>query len=788
MQIGDTRYIHLVSDQGVVKDQEKKARAQTDEQQVDDDRYAAEEGPPQLMDPQKMMSLVKQKTFDLGDVQSTVDELRQAKGFRGSEAELKQIGKELKAIHGDITKDGWENIAPDDKKRLEWVNLAQAGVKSSLEGIRQTGRNIHWENISAGHGGEIPQTYELYFKDTNVPADEMKEILQTADDLHRTDSKMKLGGNNVTPLMKGDIWATKMRILDDAAANPVKDGKPIEISAEYYEMDSPEMVGRLRKVAENGGKVRVVLDPGHLTGAGKDTFDASSIAIRMGVTEQLKRGMDGKDMGVALYPNREQLGGRDEIMHRKIFRAGEEVVFGGTNANQGSGENVDFGMKIEGPASRRIGEIFREDAETSRGKGVEEIYGDQLDLIRGGDKTIKLSGQGLEGLLSSAYAGKALLTGAESREEKVDRLIAAAKMDGVNVADLGEFSDLDKDGKASSGDVRRFLLSPERRSVTLNGQGREFLAARIESTVDGLKERGNVDKMGDVNPPGGKVPDGVQGKDVLAVGSTSVERQALVLDAISSADKFIKVSAFVVNDDIAKLLVEKKREKEARGEDFQVQVIMDPGLYSYGGTPNEAAFKRLEDGGVPVKWSLLDRTDPSHDRKNHSKLMITDKMVLSGSTNFSTNGLRNNWEDNDAVYFNENDPESMKKQQAVVGDFDRMWKREAIGIDSAAISQKRYENYQGVDKDIKIDRYRTTILRSFCQGIESYEREIGGRLQQAGDREDIKAAVAQRVSTGENSGYALLSSIPPDQLDQMRIGLPAWKKLQAMRAGAIDRQ
>lgn len=785
MQIGDTRFVHLVSDQGVVKDQEKKVRPRTDNEEVDSDQYveASDGAGSQIMDPQKMMGLVRQKSFNMGDVKDTVEELKNARGFKASEAELKDIKRELKALHGEITADGWKNVKPEDKKRLEWVNLAEAGVKSSLDDIKHTRRNIHWEKISAERGGEIPSTYESYFKDTNVPAGEMREILKVTDDIHSTDSKMKLRGNNVSMLMRGDIWSTKMRLLDDAIQNPVKNGKPVEVDAEYYELGSPEMVGRLRKAAESGAKVRAVLDPGHIAGAGKNTFDATSLGVRADVVEQLTRGMEGHDMGVTLYPNKEQLGGRDEIMHRKIFRVGEEVVFGGMNASSGSGENVDFGMMIEGPAARRIGEEFKQDAETSTGKSLEDIYGSQLDTIRSEDSTIKMSGYGFEGLLSSAYGAKAGLTGSETHELKLNKLINAAKAEGVSVAELGDFSDADHDGRVSSMDVRDSLLNEHQRSVTLSARGKEFLASQVEATVDRVNGDKNIEALRDINLPEGKTPGGVEGRDVLAVGSSSVERQALVLDAIASADKHIKISAFVLNDEISKLLVEKKREKEAKGENFQVQVIMDPGLYGYGGTPNEPAYKRLEDAGIPVKWSLLDRTDPNHDRKNHSKLIMTDKMVLTGSTNFSSKGLRNNWEVSDVVYYNEDDPDSIRKQQVIEQDFDRMWKNEAIDIETKTQAANHYQNYEGDDKAIKIDRYRNTLLRTFCQEISQYETDIGTQIHQMGERSDVRSVVAQKVNNGESEGYALLSSIPEEKLAEMRSSLPSWRNLQALRAG-----
>ncbi|MDQ7826582.1 MAG: phospholipase D-like domain-containing protein [Candidatus Eremiobacteraeota bacterium] len=781
MKINDTRFVHLVADQGVIKDKEKKLEKENEEPQAD--AYESGEGKPALMDPEKMLSLVKQKTFNLGDVKDTVEELKQARGFRASEEELKAIRRELKELHGEITSTEWKNIAPSDRKRLEWISLAEAGVKDSLEGIRKNHRTTQWEQIAAGQGGEIPATYEHYFRETQVPAGEMREILKLAGDLNSPGSAMKLQGNETTPLMRGDIWARKMSLLDRAVKEPVQEGKPVEIDAEYYEMSSPAMIGRLTCAAQAGAKVRVVLDPGHLQGTGKKSFDGTSLAVRASTVEQLLRDNEERDMAVTLYPNREQLGGRDEIMHRKIFRVGEEVVFGGMNANEGSGENIDFGMAIRGPAAKKLGEEFREDAATSAGKSLEDIYGNQLELLRDEETSVSLSKFGFESMLSSFYGSRAGLTEAESRSGRVEKLLAAAKQGGIKPAMLGEFPDTDGDGRVSTIDVRDFLVSGGGKSVKLTEAGKELLASSVESTVARISKKKNVAAFSDSAPPEGTVEDGARAKDVLAVGSSGVERQALVLNSIASAEKFIKVSAFVLNDDMAKLLIEKKREKEARGEKFQVQVIMDPGLYGYGGTPNEAAYKRLEDGGVEVKWSLLDRTSPAHDRKNHSKLIITDKMILTGSTNFSAKGLRNNWEVNDIVYFNEDDPGSMEKQAEVVRDYDAMWKREAIGINTKIPAARRYEDYQGDDREQKTDRYRTKLVREFCESIEEYEKEIGAKISAASSDKGIRERVAGRVAGGEDSGYAILKCFTAQELDSMRASLPSWRNLQNLRAG-----
>jgi phosphatidylserine/phosphatidylglycerophosphate/cardiolipin synthase-like enzyme len=779
MQIGDTRFVNLVADQQVIKDLEKKQKAEDSEEPVDAKAEGPEGAPPQLMDPERMMSLVRQKTFSLGDVQETVEELKLAKGFRGSEKELQKIGRELKELHGEL-KSG-EALTAIDAKRLEWVNLAQDGVKYSLEGIRKTRRNLQWEKVTAQGGAQPPPIYEAYFKETGVPVDEMHEILSLTEDLHSEHSRQKIGGNIVTPLLKGAIWSTKMNLLDEAIKNPLQDGKPVEVDVEYYELSSPEMIKRLRAAATNGAKVRVLMDPGHLEGAGKGTYDATSLAVRSETVHTLLDGMQERDIGVTLFPNKEVLGSRDRIMHRKLFRVGETVVFGGMNANTGSGENVDFAMKIAGPATRRFGELFNDDVAMSSGKGAEDIYGNQIEALRTGESVISCTGWGFEGLLGSALKGDVDLTGKETREERLTKLLNGAKEKGIKVASLADFPDVDNDGRVSSLDVRTYLLGKNAKSLTLTAQGRELLASQMESTVDLINGDRNKEKLADITPSEGSLPAGMKGNDVLAIGNSSVERQALVLDAINSADRFIKVSAFVLNDDMAKLLIEKKREKEGKGESFQVQVIMDPGVYGYGGTPNEAAYKRLEDAGVQVKWSLLDRTDPEHDRKNHSKLIITDRMVLTGSTNFSDKGLRTNWEVNDVAYFNEENPESMKKQAEVVKDYDRMWAREAISIDTVTPARNRYGEYGGDDRKVKIEKYRGVLIRDFIKGIETFEIEMGSRLSRESKRGDIQEALARRTARGENQGYALLASFPDDKLDEIRRSLPAWRHLQEMR-------
>jgi phosphatidylserine/phosphatidylglycerophosphate/cardiolipin synthase-like enzyme len=468
-------------------------------------------------------------------------------------------------------------------------------------------------------------------------------------------------------------------------------------------------------------------------------------------------------MGVALFANKEVLGGRQELMHRKIFRVGDEVVFGGMNANKGSRENVDFATSIQGPGAKALVDNFARDVALSRGKGVEEIYGNQLNLVKNSDN-VSIKAGGLLDLLDATYGEKAGLKGDEPLNERVDRLLTAARESGTDPAGLADFG---------GADVRDFLLN-NRGSVRLTEEGTRLLTDGLEENIAKLGSAENQDSLSRISSPDATA----KGSQTLAVGDNKVERQAMVLHAIDSAEKYIKVSAFVLNEDLARLLVQKKKDMAARGEDFQVQVVLDPGLYEYGGTPNEPAYKLLEKEGVQVKWAALERTDPAHDRKVHAKLLITDKEMLTGSTNFSTKGLRDNWEITDVAFFNQDDAESVRTQEKVNADFDRLWNKESLDINTVALAEKKYAGYLGRDGAVLKEEYRGRVLRSFLREINNYEQESGEAVQR-------RLAPARAHGSGAVDtvpvGYEALKTIGDAGVQEIRDGSEAWQRLQELR-------
>ncbi len=694
-----------------------------------------------------------------GESLSRMEALRQG----GLAEELKAHRKDLKAQRKDLREGG--SLA--DKAQ---VHGGLRDVDSALQRIEVAHRTSRWDQVSSAVDGEVSATYRSYFVNGNTPIKEMQEVLRTARDLENPDSSQRLKGNDVKPLVRDEIWKTKMDRLEEAASNPVRDGRPVEIDAEYYELASPDYLEKLSRAARGGADVKVLMDPGQISKMG-GTPDATSLAARLNTVRRLEEGSGGK-AAVQFFANHEVLGGQTEIMHRKLLRVGDGVVFGGMNANQGSGENVDFGMEIHGPGAARFVETFRQDVELSRGRSSEAIYGKQLQELRTSEE-VTLSTRGALELLEAQLPGGSK-TG-ESWSQRVERVVENASYQGLRPSDLVEIPGSGKNGQVTAADEKAWLLSG-RGDARMTEKGRNLLADGLEGAVQRMNGESNQQALKAIEKPSARPV----GNETLAVGDSAVERQALVLHAIDSAQEYIKVSAFVLNEDMARLLVEKKESMQAQGKDFQVQVVMDPGVYSYGGSPNEKAHRLLEDSGVEVRWAALDRSSPDHDRKVHAKLMLTDQMMVAGSTNFSSKGLRDNWELSDVTFFQ--DEASRGDQKKVVDDFQHLWEKESLSIDTRAVAEKKHGAAQGAEADYLRDQTRTSALRGFLRGIGNLEKEIGAQVQDLCTSDPVLAyTVQQRVREGQAEGYATLQAVGEERLAQMRHGSAAWRTLQEMR-------
>lgn len=638
-------------------------------------------------------------------------------------------------------------------------------TQAQLSSVEQAKRQKRWSELAGDR--PISSTYEQFFTTGRTPSKEMGEVLKVATELADPNSPRRLKGNKLELLTRGEVWEKKMDLMEQAASNP----KGAQLDAEYFELSSPDALEKLSRAARGGARVRVLIDSGRLQSDGEN-LDASSLASRLSTVKSLENASRGQ-AGVQFFANQEVLGSRSDLMHRKLLRVNDTVLFGGMNANSGSGENVDNGMTMQGPAARNQAEAYQRDMDRSVGKSAEQIFGTQLQDLRE-KENVTVSSIGLLSLLEAS--GTQVQKPGRRYPERVDAAIESAGFQGVKAHDLAEIPDLDKDGKVTDADTRAFLIKGHS-SVRLSQKGRELLADGLEAAVDRMNTASRMEKL----KPGPLPSDKKVGGDTVAVGDTAAERTAMLLHTIDSAEKRIDVSAFVVSEEVARALVEKKKRM---GDDFQVRVVLDPGMYGYGGTPNEKGYRYLEDNKIPVKWAVLDRSNPEHDRKVHAKLMVTDKMMLTGSTNFSSKALRANWELSDVVYFGEDD-KSKAKQEELHQDFDRLYNREAMSIDTVAAAQRKHGHLpDGPEKDLLIDKTRSKSLRGFLRSIENYERAIGERVQEEVKKEpELQYNLDQQVKRGEARGYAILDLLGEERMRQMRESLPSYQQLVKMASG-----
>lgn len=649
------------------------------------------------------------------------------------------------------------------RKELKNGPLAEAAAvhqelldtQQAREHLQASARQMRWDQQTGGQ--QLSPLQQTYFQTSSVPVSEMQEVARISDSLNQPDSPYKLKGNQVEPLTRQQIWEKKMSLLDQAGQNP----KGVEIEAQYYEMASPEMLEKLTRNARGGANVRVLLDPGTLS-KGQDSYDATSLTARLNAVKRLEAGSQGQ-VGVQFFANKEVLGARQEIMHRKLLRVGDQVVFGGMNSSSGSGENVDFATTIQGPAATRLSQSFQRDLDLSAGRSVEQIYGSQIEELRhADDRPVTVQRRGLLDLLEAQTGVPP--RGGMTQTERVDRAIESAGYQGITADQLAELP--------AGTSAREWLLNGHG-DIPLTDRGRNLLADGLEGAVGRMNSPQNREKLSRSQLPS----DQAVGQNTVAVGDTSAERQALVLNAVESADKFIKVSAFVLNEDLARLLADKRDKMAAEGKPFDVQVVLDPGVYQYGGTPNEKGFKMLEDRGVPVKWAVLDRTDPDHDRKVHAKMILTDKMMLTGSTNFSHKALRDNWELSDITFFDDS-PDSQSKLDQVNADFDKLYGQEALALDTRALAEQKYGDRQGAEGQMLRDSYRSRTMRSFLRGIQSYEEDVGQRVQdEVGQHPQWSYQIDEKVRHGSPRGYATMEVLGADEMQRLRQSSPAYQRL-----------
>jgi phosphatidylserine/phosphatidylglycerophosphate/cardiolipin synthase-like enzyme len=606
-------------------------------------------------------------------------------------------------------------------------------------------------------------TMAAYLAWNPAPESHIKEVASHIQQLRDGTSPLLHQGNKVEPVPQEKLWQTKLRLLEEATAL-AKAGNPPEIDVQYFEMTSSSFMKRLAEAAAAGCPVRINIDPSRPRQASSAEISVDDSPRKLRALLQMLA-VPGADVAISVYPVADELGNVSQLMHRKLLRVGEKVLFGGMNANEGSGENFDTGYLMEGPAARQLVSGFQEDLKTSEGASATQIYGEKLMAsFEEGQVSLTLHGLAttLDALNGPSPAGTRIPS--KPSRELLEKL--AEKAD-IRLSSLVYVDDLD-----------HALRYNSTKPLELKGPGKKLLLSLVERTLKATWEKDNLARLQKLSLPQGEA----KGEVTVAVASRPAEREAVILEAIASAEKFIYVPTFVITKAVARALVARRDEVAAQGKHIDVRVVADSGLYGHGGTPNEDGYLVLEDAGIPVQWALLTRVQGDHDRKIHAKQILTDKMELVGSTNLSNKGIRENWELSGLVYFDPNKAGSMEARHEGVERFQHLWDYESIQLDTRAAASK-----QDLDK-LGTEEARRKSIRQFLSMISRYEQQTSRWIEvQIQDDPQLQAKADQLQAQGMAYGYArLLACVEKhghlDFYAKMQ-SLPQYAKLQQFARG-----
>jgi phosphatidylserine/phosphatidylglycerophosphate/cardiolipin synthase-like enzyme len=652
-------------------------------------------------------------------------------------------------------------------RKILKAELREAGARSAVQALAGT--------LSGAPG--IVAAYSAYANNsewTNTELKNTKAVLDEVNALMAGDSEMITTGNSVEQVHRDQLWKAMNSMLDQSIAD-AKAGKPTEVDLQFYELTSFEMVKKIAESAKAGNKVRLNLDAGRLAFPTKDkegdswfTLDATPDKIRtiLQLTELSKA-----NVGVSLFPHKKLLGSSSDLMHRKVVRVGNEVLVSGMNANLGSGENVDSGYIVKGKAATKLADNLARDVQNSKGANLEDIWGTHhIEKFR--ESNLRLGKRGAVALLDSL--GGPSPAGTELPHiETVEQLEKLAKRAKVKITDL--FDVATEDFQKS---VEKMLTG--RGQLPLTSKGKELLQGLIERAIQATNTSENLERLDDMESPSTRKV----GDARVDIADAPVEREALILTAIAQAKEFIYLPGFVITRAVAAALAARKDQVAEEGKELDVRVIADAALYPHGSTPNTYGVKMLEDHGIQPRWSKLERSG-SHDRKIHAKQLITDGGEITGSTNFSNRGLRENWETSAYIHFDCKDAKSITARDQSVTQFEELW-NSAYEVNTVDHSTYISRDLAEEGKDWFIEESRDRSMTHVLRLIGNYERATGKLHQQLlADNPEIAERKASLQEEGYSYGDSVLRAVEDvvgeEKHDLMLHDLQASKSLRLLK-------
>lgn len=622
-----------------------------------------------------------------------------------------------------------EKATPTELKRLSALdNYLEPALKVREGYLEATSRAAVGALAGASFGPLA--TVAAYLTWNPAPEARVKSLVEKMTQLSSGNSELITEGNEVEPVGQEQLWQAKAQLLEEAV-ELARQGNPPEINVQYFEMTSSSFMRRLAEAARAGCKVRINIDPSRPRRAETADVSIDDGPRKLRALLQMAQ-LEGADVGFSIFPVATALGKNSNLMHRKLLRVGEKVLLGGMNANEGSGENYDTAYILKGPAARRLIEGFQVDVETSREATAEQVYGEKV-MAQFEDGSVALSPHGIATTLD-ALSGPSPAGTRIPAKPSLEMLSELAKTAGVRLGDLVDRESLEE--AISKGSTRPLELKP---------RGKRLLSELVTRVFDKLAEPSNQKRLLDIGLPEGQP----QGSTRVAVAGQSEDREALVLSAIAQAEQFCYVPTFVITRAVARALVARRDELAAQGKTLDIKVIADSGTYGYGGTPNEEGYLALEEAGIPVRWSLLTRVQMDHDRKVHSKQILTEKVDLIGSTNLSNKGIRDNWELSGLVYFDE----QAQARQEAVDRFNQLWNHESVALDTRAAADA-----QGL-KGVGREEARKKSMRRMLGLIQNYELQSAKWMEQQMARPEMLQRANGLQALGMAYGYARLQAV-----------------------------
>lgn len=598
-------------------------------------------------------------------------------------------------------------------------------------------------------------------------------VLKGIKSLQDGTSPMITKGNEVQQVHNEQLWKTMNNLLDQSIVS-AQAGNPTEVNVQIYELTSHEMVDKLADTARAGNKVRLNLDPGRLSFPSRDSdgetyFSLDATPDKLRTIIQLAT-LPEADIAVSLFPQKKLLNSPTDLMHRKVFRVGEQVLVSGMNANLGSGENVDSGYLVRGEAAARLTDNLARDVQLSKAATLEDIWG-QIHIDKFDETNLRLGPRGFVALLDCLGDGPSQPGTRLPEIESQDQLEKMAEKAGLQFSELVAVPKADYEKE-----VARMLAG--RAQLQLSKKGKKALQELIQKAIDVTSDPENLGRLDDISIPSSKTG----GTTRVDVADQPVERESLVVAAIAEAEQFCYIPGFVITRAVAAALAERRDQLLETGIQFDVRVVADAGLYPHGGTPNSYGVKFLEDRGIQPRWSLLERSG-DHDRKIHAKQLLTDKGEITGSTNFSNQGMRENWETSVYVHFDTADAEKSRTESQA--QFLDLWETsyELNTVDHSSFANR---DKAGSNKDWFVEQGRDQSIVYTLRMIGNYERETG-KLHQQLLHENPEIAARKQALEAEGYSYgdatlrAVREILGPETHRQMLDGLPSYQSLQKLK-------